>query len=191
MDWYLNMTSRETWACVQNAFTPAECDLIIEAGKKIGLLDGRVGDEDKVKVESRKSKISFFNPVDESIQWIFRRTTDFVNMVNKQFWNYDLSYIETLQFTSYTQKNDFYGRHTDQANNTAQYRKLSFSVQLSDPNTYKGSDLLMHVSTNSLKTQRDRGTIIFFPSFTLHEVTPLLSGKRYSLVGWVCGPPFK
>jgi len=33
--------------------------------------------------------------------------------------------------------------------------------------------------------------MIFFPSYTLHEVTPVTKGTRYTLVGWVHGPAFK
>ena len=191
MNWYLNTTSREIWAYVEKAFMPEECDAIIEIGKKIGFDDGKVNDGNKVDVNVRKSKVSFLDSKDKSYEWIFRRTTDLVNGINRQFWNYDLSYIETLQFTSYTQKDDFYGKHTDQGSNTPFYRKLSFSIQLSDPDTYEGSDLLMYASEDQVNTRRDRGAIIFFPSFVMHKVTPLVSGERYSLVGWVCGPPFK
>jgi hypothetical protein len=35
------------------------------------------------------------------------------------------------------------------------------------------------------------GTFTVFPSYTLHEVSPILDGARYSLVGWVNGPDFK
>ena len=38
---------------------------------------------------------------------------------------------------------------------------------------------------------REQGQIIVFPSYTLHEVTPITKGTRYSLVSWVSGPSFK
>ena len=38
---------------------------------------------------------------------------------------------------------------------------------------------------------KKQGTLIAFPSYTLHEVTPLISGTRYSLVAWLGGPTFK
>ena len=191
MNWYLNATSREMWAYAEKAFSPEECDAIIEIGKKIGFDDSKVNNEEKLKLNVRKSKVCFLNPKDRSVEWIYRRATDFVNDINRQFWNYDLSYIETLQFTAYTQKDDFYDKHVDQALSGPFYRKLSFSIQLSDPDTYEGSDLLMYASDDPVNTRRNRGAMIFFPSFVVHKVTPLVSGERYSLVGWVCGPPFK
>ena len=32
------------------------------------------------------------------------------------------------------------------------------------------------------------GSTIAFPSFFLHEVTPVTKGSRYSIVTWVSGP---
>ena len=111
--------------------------------------------------------------------------------INKKFWNYDLQYIETLQFTAYKNANDFYGKHVDQSNVDFHYRKLSFSIQLSDPNSYEGSELLMCLSDTGTPVNKERGDMVFFPSFVLHEVTPLTKGERYSLVGWVCGPALR
>ena len=191
MSWYLDVKVRESWAYAPNCFTAEECNLIIDLGSKLNLKEGVVDGDQPINNDIRKSNVAFFDPKEESTQWIFRRVTDFVNAINIKFWGYDLQYIETLQFTTYKDKNDFYGKHADQMHVNAHYRKLSFSVQLSDPNTYEGADLLMHLSNKPTPVNNQRGNIIFFPSFVLHEVTPLISGERYSLVGWVCGPPFK
>ena len=51
--------------------------------------------------------------------------------------------------------------------------------------------------TGKLPTKNDpgvlkvRGSVNYFPSYMLHEVTPLERGTRYALVGWVNGPAFK
>ena len=39
--------------------------------------------------------------------------------------------------------------------------------------------------------KRKRGFLTAFPSFSLHEVSPVTKGERYSLVGWITGPAFK
>jgi PKHD-type hydroxylase len=189
--WYLKSTTCERWAYLNNTFTAEECEKIIETGLKIGLKNGRVKDDGKQEGAIRKSQVSFLDYKDESVEWIFRRVTDFVVAINKQFWDFDLHYIETLQFTTYTEQGDFYTSHTDQMFVNPHYRKLSFSIQLSDPENYEGSDLVLHISHVPEKTFRNQGDMIFFPSYVLHEVTPLVKGKRYSLVGWVCGPPFR
>jgi PKHD-type hydroxylase len=65
------------------------------------------------------------------------------------------------------------------------------SVQLSDPSDYEGGDLLLHISADPKKAPKNQGQVILFPSHTLHEVTPVTKGIRYSLVAWVTGPKFK
>lgn len=191
MSWYLDVKVRESWAYAPNCFTAEECDSIINLGSKLNLKEGMIDDGLSKNDDIRKSNVAFFDPKEESTQWIFRRVTDFVNAINSKLWGYDLHYIETLQFTTYKDTNDFYGKHTDQMSTGIHYRKLSFSVQLSAPNAYEGADLLMYFLDKPTPVNNQRGNIIFFPSFVLHEVTPLIKGERYSLVGWVCGPPFK
>ena len=38
---------------------------------------------------------------------------------------------------------------------------------------------------------RPKGSIIVFPSFLYHQVTPITKGTRYSLVMWVLGRPWQ
>ena len=37
----------------------------------------------------------------------------------------------------------------------------------------------------------EQGTLVAFPSFVLHEITPVTKGERYSLVNWIAGPNFR
>ena len=66
------------------------------------------------------------------------------------------------------------------------FRKISFSLQLNDPLEYTGGDLVV----NSKVIGRQRGSITFFNSFVSHSVTPVQSGVRRALVGWIIGPKF-
>jgi len=77
-------------------------------------------------------------------------------------------------------------------------RKISMTLNLNVPDTYEGGNLKFdfgpHYDGNRLHecTEiRPQGSIIVFPSFIPHCVTPVTSGKRYSLVMWVLGEPFK
>lgn len=197
MTWFLDLKPNHSWACMTKAFTDSECKLIVDLGTKIKSTKGLINNEStqsnatKLDVQYRKSDIAFFDPDDESTKWIFRKVTDLVVHMNKEFWSYDLQYIETLQFTSYKDEDDFYGCHIDQSMTGVHNRKLSFSVQLSDPKDYQGAELVMYVEKKPSVTNKQRGDAVFFPSYVLHEVTPLKSGTRYSLVGWVCGPRFR
>ena len=71
-------------------------------------------------------------------------------------------------------------------------RKLSFVLQLSDPNDYEGGNLqLLNEAGKTYIAPRKRGTIILFDSRTQHRVIKVRSGVRKSLVGWTVGPRWK
>jgi PKHD-type hydroxylase len=67
-------------------------------------------------------------------------------------------------------------------------RKISASLLLNDESEYEGGDLV--VLDEIIKTKK-QGTIIVFPSFMAHQVTPITRGVRYSAVCWMGGPKWK
>jgi PKHD-type hydroxylase len=83
-----------------------------------------------------------------------------------------------------------YGRHIDSAPGTL-IRKLSFTVQLSEPEDYKGGDLCLYLGDKAEVMKKEQGFVALFPSYVLHEVKPVTQGTRYSLVSWITGKPFK
>lgn len=193
MPWFLgNDKFDERWSWVQ-VFNEQECKDIIDLGKKNNLkkalLSNDVEDE-----KTRITEISWFKTDKENCfehEWIYRRCTDAINHVNEKFFNYDLTYIEELQFTAYNKKGCFYDKHIDAEYNGQGHRKLSFTIQLSDEKSYKGGSLFLYNSKDPDVAPKDIGVMTVFPSWTLHEVTPIKEGERYSLVGWVNGPRFK
>lgn len=67
-------------------------------------------------------------------------------------------------------------------------RKLSMSIQISAPEDYEGGDLEFFKVSDA--TTRQRGSVIFFPSFLHHRIIPVARGRRYSLVAWAHGDAF-
>ena len=111
--------------------------------------------------------------------------------LNSQFFKFDLfGLAEGMQFTKYTAPGGKYGTHIDRITGGLT-RKLSFTLQLSDPADYVGGDLQLHLGDDPLKMNREQGYVAVFPSYVLHEVTPVTEGTRYSLVSWITGAPFK
>lgn len=125
-------------------------------------------------------------------EWLYQHITDRVNEVNYMYYRYDLTHFYDLQYTVYDSETfDFFGPHVDYhpEGNSMNFRKLSFSILINDD--YEGGDLTLHTSSGEMTVAKQKNSIVFFPSFTLHEVTPIISGVRKSLVGWVCGPLFR
>jgi PKHD-type hydroxylase len=61
---------------------------------------------------------------------------------------------------------------------------------LSEADAYEGCNLELHGADVQV-APRTRGTMIAFPSYMLHRVTPVLSGIRKSLVIWAAGTEFR
>jgi PKHD-type hydroxylase len=80
-----------------------------------------------------------------------------------------------------------YGWHPDAAT-TSPLRKLTFTLQLSEADSYEGGDLEVQ---GFGPTNREVGSMTIFPSFFWHRVTPVTAGERLALVGWMHGPSFR
>jgi PKHD-type hydroxylase len=185
--WFLKSDQVEKW-CWQQVFSKEECEKIINICEKIGTKDGEI--DKGIKNESiRKSKILFV-PTNDDTRWIFERMCGHVNYVNEKYFNYDLVGIVELQYTKYDETG-FYEKHIDTLYDSFGIRKLSLSVQLCEPDTYEGGDLLLYYGAKPDAAKKDQGVMTAFNSMTLHEVKPITKGKRMALVAWVIGPKFK
>ena len=139
--------------------------------------------------------------------WIYNSIIPFVKEANQQAgWNFTLEGSESCQWTKYS-KTQHYTWHQDsfpQPTNRPNswdhglVRKLSVTVSLADGDTYTGGDLEFDLRNNSdsspeIRTSshaRKKGSIIIFPSFVWHRVSPVTQGTRYSLVIWNNGKQF-
>lgn len=187
--WSLKTDSVQHYAYWDNAFSVEECDSIIMLGKSYEMYNGVIfGENDNY----RDSKIVFLAPVD-NMKWVYQKLTYYINSINSSFFNFDLwGFAENLQFTEYNSPGGKYNSHIDKCLNS-QIRKLSIVLQLTDENSYVGGDfeLLNSGESKPEKLSRKQGTLLVFPSYSLHRVTPMISGTRHSLVGWITGPDFK
>jgi predicted 2-oxoglutarate/Fe(II)-dependent dioxygenase YbiX len=127
---------------------------------------------------------------DVKYSWLYIKIAGLINKANTENYNFSLSHMETLQYTMYNDISEsYYGQHVDQIIETSKptKRKLSFSLQLTDPRLYTGGELEIYNATDFV-TPKNIGDMIFFESNTLHEVKQVTSGARHSLVGWIHGP---
>ena len=175
------------YAYWDNAFTKDECEFIIQLAKD----HTSPAETTNKKLDGyRNSEISWIYPCVE-YDWIFNRMTSIIVDLNKLYFGFDLyGFLEGIQFTKYLSPGGKYGMHVDNEFNR-EVRKLSFTLQLSEPWEYEGGDLCLYVSDSPQYMKRDRGSVALFPSYVLHEVTPVTQGTRYSLVSWVTGKPFR
>ena len=181
-----------TW---EEGFTDEECDRIIQLGESFHAKDSTVGgrpQNQKIDGGIRKSLNSWLT-INEDTEWIYERLGNISRCLNGMHWRFDISgFSEDLQYTRYNGDKCYYGWHIDSGVVGSEHpqRKLSLTLQLSDDNEYEGGDFQIHASQlNTLP--KKKGLIIAFPSYTLHQVTPVTNGIRRSLVVWLCGPAFR
>jgi len=174
-------------------FTDEEIEKIIEISKNYKVIDGNVcGNVDH---DYRKSKITWL-PLNAETNFIYEKIIKLLKSANKSMWNFTITDItDSLQLAEYTNdsvdgKNGFYDWHVDIGRNLCSTRKISVSVQLSEPTEYEGGDLEFMIHRSIIKAPREKGTVIFFPSYINHKVNEVTKGTRRSLVLWFCGPPF-
>ncbi|MCH9621751.1 MAG: PKHD-type hydroxylase YbiX [Chlamydiia bacterium] len=149
----------------------------------------------EIQTEVRNNSIKWINNSD-----IIEIMQLYVQKANEDAgWNFDITTYETPQLSCYAPE-QFYDWHIDvgvELPEDTQFRKLSVSISLNED--YKGGDFeiehwcapdITNRKTN-IKGMRETGSIVVFPSFLHHRVTPVTTGKRYSLVCWFRGPPFK
>ena len=182
----------EPWVWWEGAFTEQELNWLQDKAKRaeqtaqVG--DGKGGGTANPKV--RRSQVSWLNNSPDT-KWVFDKLADVVSKMNAQHFRFDLTgFGEPLQLTNYNQsENGMYGWHQDYGSGVS--RKLSISVQLTDPSEYEGGNLQVMTKSNPQNVRKQRGLIAIFPSYVLHQVTPVTQGSRQSLVAWVSGPAFK
>lgn len=107
-------------------------------------------------------------------------------------WNYDYSLIEQIQLARYRQ-GGHYDWHKDTfcPNSENQQRKLSISILLNDPSEFNGGDFMFRELEDFQQPKLKKGSVIVFPSFLEHTVSPITSGIRYSAVTWAFGNAFR
>ena len=178
------------------------------------LVSSKINEKGEEKHEYRKSKNAWI----ESSHWSAGLLWHYIMLANRTNFNYDLQRMdhECMQYTHYGE-GSYYHWHVDGGIET-QYkplsvdrsynidtlvqdhivkssdlvRKLSFVLQLTNPDEYDGGDLQIEDPLGAvMSAPRTKGTLIFFDSRTRHRVSKVSRGLRKSLVGWVVGPMWK
>ena len=203
-------------------FTGLPSDVINSLEKDLeSHFDNDMGDSklinDVLDKDIRKSKNTWI----PTTHWITGWLWHYVQTANRNYFLYDISFIESesMQFARYG-VGEYYHWHSD-TSIPVQYkpqiqisasdsttddnylrertaiknelvRKISFSLQLSDPDDYEGGNIqFIDESNKNYIAPRQKGSLIIFDSRTKHRVCKVRSGVRKSIVGWVVGPRWK
>ncbi|UWQ59477.1 2OG-Fe(II) oxygenase [Leisingera caerulea] len=177
---------------VPNAFSTQECAEIIrkteEAPDSEARLVGQTRDHNL-----RRASVVWLDDV-PGTTWVMDRLISLVRRANRERFGFDLrEFAESPQTASYgAEEGGHFAWHSDIGDGPlAGKRKLTLVVQLSKPGSYDGGALEIMPGAHVITASRGQGSCTVFPSFLLHQVTPVTRGTRKSLTVWAHGPAFR
>lgn len=84
---------------------------------------------------------------------------------------------------------DHYGMHVDVATmgpvGSSHRTDLSFTLFLSEPDSYEGGELQIAGPGAASTFKLPPGQLVVYPTGLMHQVTPVRSGERLAVIGWV------
>lgn len=173
----------------ENVFTKQECNNIINSDGNFypsTIYRFNSSNEQFVDNHDRNSETKSILLTDENY-WIYDRLSLIAEKANRGFFNFIIDNITQVDVLKYKTGGVFVG-HTDVGSYSASSRKLTLLTFLSDQREYSGGNLVFPF--NKETTIQKQGNVLVFPSYMFHEVSPVTSGERYSMVSWVEGPSF-
>jgi hypothetical protein len=114
----------------------------------------------------------------ENTNWIFDRVIDVIND------HLEVNWIDKPHaiFRNYS-SGDFFVKHKDNVDSrVADKRYLTVSIQLTESDGYVGGDVIIN---ETQKLSREIGSIFLWGTNVPHEVTPIETGIRNSLIFFV------
>jgi len=155
-----------------------------------GVIYKKPGDASPELDPKRRSDICWVN--DDRLKSFI---TSLFKNANREYFGFNLGGggVWDVQYTKYISEDlGYYDWHPDQylhsLGNRQYQRKLSITIQLSNPEEYEGGEFLLDGADLDQDILKQKGRFIIFPSLYRHKVCPVTKGKRLSLVSWYEGP---
>jgi PKHD-type hydroxylase len=83
------------------------------------------------------------------------------------------------------QKGMAYGSHVDDALMGGKRTDLSFTFFLGEPGSYDGGELVIEGNDGENAIKLPAGSVVVYPTTSLHRVAEITRGERLVVVGWV------
>lgn len=173
-------------------FSPEECDMIHNLAQNFRAEHATIeSGSDLDHVSTYRRSIIRWMHWEESTHWVYERIGNMINEANG-IWGFDLiGFGESIQYTEYHHEDKgMYDWHVDVGGGVLSTRKISIVIQLDHPTDYEGGDLILKRGAGDEPVFKQKGSVVMFPSYMLHRVTPVTGGLRRTAVLWATGPHF-
>ncbi|MCC3435303.1 MAG: Fe2+-dependent dioxygenase [Microcoleus sp. PH2017_40_RAT_O_B] len=170
--------------CMANILSSEELGLIVDRLKNAEFVDGKL--TAGWYAQQVKNNAQLKNDA--------APTQELINLVNQALKRNSLfqiaarpKAIRPIMFSRY-QGGMYYGTHIDNAimgDEELMRSDLSLTLFLSDPATYTGGELVIESTQGEQAFKLDAGSMVVYPTTTLHRVEPVTEGERLAAVTWV------
>lgn len=178
---------RQNWQMWSGQVNPEIVEAIIKAGGETN----KASTFNDAGSDVRTSRVSWLT----NQPWVSDMLYFYADQANQAAFHTTLYKKADIQFTEYhaTEGGHYSWHHDiDWSRNDGLDRKLSVTVQLSDPSEYEGGNFsFSEVENPDTEQSKAKGTVLIFPSYLQHAVSPVTSGVRKSLVAWFEGPKWR
>lgn len=169
---------------------PADiCDQAVEDFSALPSKDATMGSEGETQDNAhRNTTVRFAGPN----HWFDRHLTQVAFDGNQACrWEFHVTDNENIQFAEYGPK-QHYNWHVDvfPLSGLPMDRKLTVVCLLNDPSEFTGGEFQIRLYSE-YTTPLVKGSVIAFPSFLEHRVTPVVEGVRKTATMWLRGPRFR
>lgn len=156
---------------------------------KLSVSDASMGINAEHFNHLQRNTSTCFAPAGHWLEKLMSDVSKTANEVNK--WNFEVAGNEQIQYAEYGLE-QHYDWHIDTfwLSGKDVDRKMTAVYLLSDPSEFTGGEFQLRMY-QEYTAPLVKGSIIVFPSFIEHRVTPVLSGVRKTATLWISGPRFK
>lgn len=169
---------------IDDILTSEELKFFIDSLSQASFIDGKTTAGWHAKVVKNNQQLDKKTPEAEAL----REQVQLILKKNALFQSAVLPKIVHSVLASRYEEGMSYGTHTDNALMGDQefWRvDVSFTLFLTNPETYTGGELVIENSDEERSYKLKAGSMIVYPSTTLHRVEPVTQGVRLAIVGWV------
>lgn len=167
-------------------FDKEQCELVLKNTiEELWLPTKVIGDENLHEAHRQKLR-------GEITGFPFMEIRDVTKQANNEIYDFALLGIIDQDFPQVYRysKKDHYDWHID-LNVMTPSRKMTFIVNLSDPNSYEGGEIEF-LNINTLENNiSEQGSCLIFPSYMPYRIKEVKSGTKFLIVGHVHGALFK
>jgi PKHD-type hydroxylase len=167
----------------KNVLTPAEVEQIRTIAKSVRFMEGRASNPHNIAKDNLQMDVTQPDALRAS------NIAGAAIMRSEEIKNFVFPRRVATPLLARYEPGMKYGVHSDAAFIPLPHGPLrsdmSGTLWIADPSTYEGGELTIHLGSETVSVKGEPGSMVVYPSTTLHEVTPVTKGQRLVLITFI------